>query len=247
MGSLSERVILSVTALIITNLIVGSITLSLGVIVAIVLGGVAAVAVVLLAVVGFCTVLERAGWLRTGWSDEQIQRVRAWAMGTWQDMPAWFRREKRKILGLLIDMLKGRQEQPDTGTQGWKSIGIGLIIILAVVLAKHSLRISAGAAVLVVTVGALVIVLPALYFLNRKSREDLAETPPEKKPEVQRPAQVELPAMARSSTALKDAAVIEMAEMLDYLLRAYRTGQLRSLVEPEPGRSNAERPGARRM
>jgi hypothetical protein len=159
-----HRVMLSAIVLIITNLIVGSISLSLGLVVAIVLAGVGLVAVVLLALLGLCVILERVGWLAPGWTDKKIDNLKQWAVRKWRDMPQWYRSEKQRIIEMVIQILRGKGKEAENPATTWRSVTIGLVLLLAIVLVKHTMHLTIGWSLVVVAIASLAISVPILYF-----------------------------------------------------------------------------------
>ena len=165
-----ERVILSAIVLIITNLILGSISLSLGLVVGVILAGVALVAVVFFALLGFCLMLERVGWLSQGWTDVKIDRLRNWAREKWHGMPTWYRSEKKRIIEMLIEMLRGRERAIGEPVKMWKWAAVGLIVLLAIVLVKYRLQLTTGWSLAVVAIGSLIVSAPIMYFTGLKTK-----------------------------------------------------------------------------
>lgn len=219
------RVFLSAIVLIITNLIVGSISLSLGLILAAVLIGVLGIAIVLLAVLGSCIVLEKIGWVSTGWTDTKIEGVKHWAREKWRNMPEWYRNEKKRIISMLIERLKGKGEQAEDSVKIWKSVVSGLIILLAIVVVKHYFQTSIGWALVIVAVASLLITFPVLYIMSRR-QSTKAAADPAPQPEVSLPT-------PSNTTAEND----EMTEALQILMELHRSGKLQRLLDtavPEP-------------
>ncbi|MBI5568426.1 MAG: hypothetical protein HY914_00620 [Desulfomonile tiedjei] len=167
-----ERIILSAVVLIITNLILGSISLSLGLVVAIILAGVALIALVFFALLGFCLMLEKLGWLSSGWTESKIDRLRNWASRKWHEMPAWYASEKKRIIEMLIDRLRRRKRDVDAPVKMWKWAAVGLIVLLAVVLVKYRLNLTVGWSLAVVALGSLVISVPVMYFTGPKEESN---------------------------------------------------------------------------
>jgi hypothetical protein len=226
------RVFLAAIVYLITNLIVGSISVSLGLIVMVILVGVLAVAIVLLSVLGFCIVLEKMGWVSPGWTDAKIDRLKAWAKQKWRNMPEWYREEKKRIIRMLIETLKGKGEETEDSLKIWKSVVTGLIVILAIVIVKHYFQVSVGWALAIVAIGSLLITFPVLYIMSRRQEPSTSQ----EEPSVNLPAQPS-PKKIAAATVTSD----EMDEALQGLLELQRTGKLKQLLEsplPNPSETS---------
>ena len=214
-----ERIILSAVVLIITNLILGSISLSLGLVVAIILVGVALIAVVFFALLGFCLMLEKVGWLSSGWTDSRIDRLRNWATRKWHAMPAWYASEKKRIIEMLIERLRGSEKKVAAPVKMWKWAAVGLIVLLAIVLVKYRLNLTVGWSLTVVALGSLIISVPVMYFAGPRGESNNRSTDA---------AHVGDP--LRAVTGM-DATPEEIRAALATLVELHRSGTLTALLE----------------
>jgi len=210
---------LSAIVLIITNLIVGSISLSLGLVVALVLAGVGIVAVVLLALLGLCVILERVGWLSSGWTDKKIDNLKQWAARKWRDMPGWYGAEKQRIIEMVIQILRGKGKEAENPASTWKSVTIGLVLLLAIVLVKQTMHLTIGWSLVVVAVGSLAISVPVLYF---RSPGDAGKNA---KPETPGTVSTDLNALQIEATPE------EIERALKALVELGRAGRLEAVLE----------------
>lgn len=216
------RVVLSAIAVIITNLIVGSISLSLGLIVAVILFAMILVALALFAALGLTTTMEKIGWLSPGWTDMKISSLKNWVKEKWRNLPSWYVKQKRRMIELLIETLQGKEESTNT-VNIWKSAVIGLIILLAVVLVKQNFTLSVGWSIVVVALGSVFVAIPAMYIAGRGK-------PSEKTRAVAEPSVEKLPSLEEI-----DADPQELKEALRTLIRLQRSGRLKLLLEsPQP-------------
>lgn len=220
------RVVLSAIALIITNLIVGSISLSLGLIVAVILIAMILVALALFAALGLTTTMEKIGWLSPGWTDMKIAGLKNWVKEKWRNLPSWYIKQKRRMIELLIETLQGKEESTNT-VNIWKSAVVGLIILLAVVLVKQSFSLSIGWSMVVVALGSAVVAIPVMYIAGRGK-------PSEKTRAVAEPSVEKLPALVEI-----DADPQELKEALRTLVQLQRSGRLKLLLE-SPQTHNSE-------
>jgi len=213
------RILLSAVVLIISNLIVGSISLSLGLIVAVLAAAVGVLMIALLAVLGFCVVLERMGWLSAGWTDTRIDRLKGWGNKKWQNMPGWYRAEKKKIIEMTIEILKGKEREADEPVRMWQWVVVGLTMLVALLLVRQTLHISVGWSIVVVAVGSAVLAIPVAYLSNRRSRVQApgsnarTRTPPSMQAE-------------NSPTGSE-----EINEALKVLVELHRSGSLNRLLD----------------
>jgi hypothetical protein len=214
-----ERIILSAVVLIITNLILGSISLSLGLVVAIILVGVALIALVFFALLGICLMLEKVGWLSSGWTDSRIDRLRTWATRKWHAMPAWYASEKKRIIEMLIERLRGREKSVAGPVKMWKWAAVGLIVLLAIVLVKYRLNLTVGWSLTVVALGSLVISVPVMYFAGPKGESNGGST------DVAHDGDP-----LRAVTGM-DATPEEIRAALAALVELHRSGKLTALLE----------------
>lgn len=171
------RLFLSAIAIIVTNLIVGSISLSLGLILGVVLIFMVGAVLVLFAALGMSTTFEKVGWLRAGWTDDKILRLKRWAVEKWRNLPGWYIQQKRRIIELLIEALKGKEEDVDS-IKIWKSVVIGLVILLAIVLVKQNFQLSIGWSIVVVAIGSVLVAVPALYITGKGIASVPSSSPP---------------------------------------------------------------------
>jgi len=213
------RFVLSAVVLIVTNLIVGSISLSLSLIAAVMLIGVLVVALVLLALLGMCVVMEKLNWLSVGWTDTKIERLKAWAGRTWREMPSWYRDQKRRTIDMLIKMLQDK-EAPEQRrpVKMLTSAVVALMILLAIVLAKYSLNLSVGWSIALVTVGCVIAAIPIVYVKGRYAESETTDTASE------------LLTVAMPSAAGVGAESDELTAALQDLIALHRTGRLRELL-----------------
>jgi hypothetical protein len=220
----ASRMILSAIVLIITNLIVGSISLSLGLIVTVVLMAVLAVALALLTLLGFAVAMERMNWVRQGWTDAKIDRVKAWATRSRDAMPDWYRIQKRRILDLLIEALKERETRPPESARltALKSIVAGLLVLLSVTLLTHSVGMTVGWSLGLTAFGALVLSVPLMHIRSRMSQKG-----PEAQTEMR-----EAPAQREGSPRRGESE--EDAEVWRAILALHRSGRLEQLLEEAP-------------
>ena len=212
------RIFLSAIALVIANLIVGSISVSLGLILAVVLIVMVAVTLGLFAALGLSTTLEKVGWLTPGWTDTKILGLRRWAKEKWHNLPTWYLEQKRRMIELLIETLKGKEEAAD-GIRIWKSVVAGLIFLLAIVLVRQNLNLSVGWSIAVVAVGSVFVAIPVLYFKGTgRPADDL------RGPSGAFPANLFL---TDEVTADPEEVKVALAE----LIRLRRTGRLKHLLD----------------
>jgi hypothetical protein len=236
------RVVLSAIALIITNLIVGSISLSLGLIVAVILIAMLLVALALFAALGLTTTMEKMGWLSPGWTDMKISAVKTWVKVKWHNLPSWYVKQKKRMIELLIETLHGKEESTET-INIWKSAVIGLIILLAVVLVKQNLRLTVAWSMVVVAVGSVLVAIPAMYMAGRGKPAKRANL-------VGEPSAEQL-----LSPTEHEADPHELQEAFRTLIQLQRSGRLRLLLESPPAalhgwhkeRSDAAPPAARSL
>lgn len=212
------RVFLSAIVLIITHLIVGSISLSLGLLVAIVLAGAFAVTIILFAVLGACHTFEKLGWVSPGWTDSKIVSLKNWAKLKWTNLPGWYKTEKKRIIEMLIETLKGRERAAEE-VQIWKSAAVGLAVLFAVLLVKHSLRLSIGWSIGVVAVGSVLVAFPVLYVMARRSDRQALQIGDNVK------------VSPRTHPQYQEDSDKETKEALKYLVELHRSGKLKSLLE----------------
>ncbi len=130
------RVIVSAIVLVITNLIVGSISLSLGLLVAVTVSAVAVIGLILLAVLGFSVLLEKLGLVGPGWTDSRLERLKSWAMAKWRELPGWYESEKHRIIEMMVQRLKGKEAEAQNPGAAWKSIAMGLGFLLGVLVGQ---------------------------------------------------------------------------------------------------------------
>ncbi|MCA1960696.1 MAG: hypothetical protein LDL33_07860 [Desulfomonile sp.] len=212
------RFVLSAVVLIVTNLIVGSISLSLSVIAAVMLIGALVFALILLALLGMCVVMEKLNWLSAGWTDAKIERLKAWAGRTWRGMPLWYHEQKRRTIDMLIKMLKEKEApEPHGAVRMLKSAVAALTILLAIVLVKYSLNISVGWSIALVTVGCVIAAIPVVYVKNRYAANEPEET-------TGKPLPIEL--LSVEALGVKSD---ELITALQELLELHRSGRLREL------------------
>jgi hypothetical protein len=160
------RQLLSVMGLIMAQLVFGGISLSLGVMVGVLLLGVAIVVVLALAACGCCFILERLGLVPAGWTDERFRRLKAWAKGSPKMISVWKDSIKKEIRDYL-------QEKPDTEEQRLinrikrlQAVVIMQSIVIAILLVMHSTSLSVRGAILVVVGLGAVMAVAALYVTN---------------------------------------------------------------------------------
>ncbi len=214
------RLFLSAIAIIVTNLIVGSISLSLGLILGVVLIFMVGVVLVLFAALGMSTTFEKVGWLRAGWTDDKILRLKRWAGEKWRNLPGWYIEQKRRMIELLIESLKGKEEEADS-IKIWKSVVIGLVILLAIVLVKQNFQLSIGWSIVVVAIASVLVAVPALYITGK----GVASTPPSSPPKR---------ADIVPSPESLDIDPDELREALRELIGLKRSGKLKLLGEASP-------------
>jgi protein-S-isoprenylcysteine O-methyltransferase Ste14 len=230
-----SRFILSAIVLIITNLIVGSISLSLGLMVTVGLAAVAVVSVALLTLLGFAVAMERMNWVRRGWTDAKIDRVKAWLNTTREAMPDWYARQRTRILDLLIEALKQRETRPPDSARlaTMKFIVVGLLALLSVTLLRHSAGLSVGWALALTAFGALIVSVPIMRFRsNRLHTETDRPRRTGESPEVRGPREA----------LVGQGDLNENAEAWQTILALHRSGKLRRLLEEPPDLSVEMRP-----
>lgn len=222
------RVFLSAIVLIITNLIIGSISLSLGLIAVVLLVGALVIAILLFAVLGVCITMEKAGWLSPGWTDRKMTSLKDWTKRKWHDLPGWYKRSKKRIIEMLVETLQS-EEQATEGIKIWKSAVIGLIILLAIILVKQALQLSIGWSIVIVAIGSVFVTVPVMYVMSGKQKSET--------PAVQsRPQSASL-----ASTSDLRATDEELTEALKVLVELQRTGRLQRLLEsPMPEHSSSD-------
>lgn len=224
------RFVLSAVVLIITNLIVGSISLSLSVIALVMLAGVLVLALVVFSLLGLCVVMEKMNWLSPGWTDTKIERLKAWAGRTWRETPSWYRDQKRRIIQMLIETLKEKEVPGQHGVvKMLKSAVVGLLVLLAIVLLRYSFNLSIGWSIAVVAVGCVIVAIPVLYVKSRYPASGRTEDETAPFPEIV-PSAVEVGAESDELiAALKELVALHRAGRLTELLDKGRTPVLNSL------------------
>ncbi|MEW6140103.1 MAG: hypothetical protein AB1733_17910 [Thermodesulfobacteriota bacterium] len=214
------RLFLSAIAIIVTNLIVGSISLSLGLILGVVLIFMVGTVLVLFAALGMSTTLERVGWLKAGWTDDKILRLKSWAGEKWRNLPGWYVEQKRRMIELLIESLKGKEEAADS-VKIWKSVVIGLVVLLAIVLVKQNFQLSIGWSIVVVAIGSVVVAVPALYITGKGIASTPSSSPPKRVDIVPSPESLDMDPD-------------ELREALRELIVLKKSGKLTLLGEASP-------------
>lgn len=218
------RFVLSAVVLIVTNLIVGSISLSLSLIAAVMLVGVLVVALVLLTLLGLCVALEKMNWLSAGWTDTRIERLKGWARRTWRGMPSWYREQKRRTIEMLVATLKDKEAPREQGAvKVLKSSVVALVILLAIVLVKYSFHLSVGWSIAIVGVGCVIAAIPIVYVQSRASSREPVETDRDSLP-VGLPASAVDAGTDELTAALKELVALHRAGRLTELLQAPRSG-----------------------
>ncbi|MEW6348878.1 MAG: hypothetical protein AB1646_07420 [Thermodesulfobacteriota bacterium] len=164
-----NRVIISAIVLVITNLIVGSISLSLGLLVAVTISVIAVICLISLALLGFCVLLEKLGLVAPGWTDSRIERLKTWALARWRELPAWYKSEKHRIIDMMVQLLKGKEDEAQNPGAAWKSIALGLGFLFGVLVVRQTLHLSIGWSVGFVALASILISVSVLYVSARVS------------------------------------------------------------------------------
>ncbi len=169
------RVLVSAIVLVITNLIVGSISLSLGLLVAIMISAVAVIGLILLALLGFCVLLEKLGLVAPGWTDSRIDRLKTWALAKWRELPAWYKSEKHRIIEMMVQLLKGKEDEAKNPAAAWKSITLGLGFLLGVLVVRQTLHLSMAWSIGFVALGSILISVIVLSVSSRANPKEEAD------------------------------------------------------------------------
>ena len=194
------RVIVSAIVLVITNLIVGSISLSLGLLVAVTVSAVAVIGLILLALLGFCVLLEKLGLVAPGWTDSRLERLKSWATAKWRELPGWYESEKHRIIEMMVQRLKGKEAEAQNPGAAWKSIAMGLGFLLGVLLVRQTLHLSMAWSIALVALASVlfsVVVLAVGYRVTQREDSDqksvqIVSSPVEAYPAVPSPELMEL-------------------------------------------------------
>jgi hypothetical protein len=160
------RQLLSVMGLIMAQLVFGGISLSLGVMVGVLLLGVAIIVLLALAACGFCFILERLGLVAAGWTDEQLQRLKVWAKGSPQMITLWKDSIKKEIRDYLEDRPDTTEQRLINRIKRLQVIVIMQAIVIAILLVMQTTSLSVRGAILVVVALGAVIAVATLYMTN---------------------------------------------------------------------------------
>ena len=161
------RVIISTIVLVITNLIVGSISLSLGLLVAATVAAVAVISLILLALLGLCVLFEKLGLVAPGSTDSRLERLRNWVTTKWRGLPGWYKSEKQRIIEMMVQRLRGKETEADKPEAAWKSIALGAGFLLGVLIVRQTLHLSLAWSIGILASGCLLVSVLVLYVRSR--------------------------------------------------------------------------------
>ncbi|MFC1833632.1 hypothetical protein ACFL2Q_02715 [Thermodesulfobacteriota bacterium] len=169
--------IVSLVSLILAKMAIGGISLSLTLIAVILFCSMAVLGIVLLALCGLCFLLERLGWLRLGWTDKKLLRLKEWARETPGRIAVW----KQDMRNLIIQYLEEKGDQEDeplaARVRSLEAAVVSLVLLLIIFLVKHYLGVSLQWAILIVGALGLVVGVGAFLLHMRKQMPDEDQAP----------------------------------------------------------------------
>lgn len=166
------RQLLSVMGLIMAQLVFGGISLSLGLMVGVLLLGVAIIVVAALAACGLGFILERLSLVPHGWTDEKLKQLKAWAKGSPHMISNWKDGIKREIRDYLEDKPDTEEQRLINQIKKLQVVVIMEAIVIAILLVMHTTNLSVRAAIVVVVLLGAVLSVGLMYFMNLVPKED---------------------------------------------------------------------------